>query len=101
MQGSIHWHSWQQIVTGASEEPEGADCRFSGMGKKYEYASSAEACERMGRAGASDHDAIEWFGLAMYWTVLSRCTRPEDQEDHFIAKVDTLGTGQVSSATFH
>ena len=55
----------------------------------------------MGRAGVSDHDAVEWFGLAMYWNVLSRCTRPEDQEDHFVAKVDTLGTGQVSSGAFH
>jgi len=71
------------------------------MGKKYQYASSAEACEKMARAGRSDHDAVEWFGLAMYWTVLSRCTRAEDQEDHFIAKLDTLGTGQPSSAAFH
>ena len=71
------------------------------MGKKYEYASSAEACERMGREGRSDHDAVEWFGLAMYWTVLSRCARPVDQEDHFILKLDSLGTGQPSSAAFH
>lgn len=71
------------------------------MGKKCEYASSAAACEKMAREGHTDHDAVEWFGLAMYWTVLSRCTRAEDQEDLFIAKLDTLGTGQPSSATFH
>ena len=78
-----------------------ASARFSGMGKKYEYARSAEVCERMGREGRSDHDAVEWFGLAMYWTVLSRCTHAEDQEDHFIATLDTLGTGQPSSPTRH
>jgi hypothetical protein len=49
------------------------------MGKKYQYASSAEACEKKGREGRSDHDAVEWFGLAMYWSVLSRCTRAVDQ----------------------
>jgi hypothetical protein len=37
----------------------------------------------------------------MYWTVLARCTRPVDQEDHFILKLDSLGTGQPSSAAFH
>jgi hypothetical protein len=71
------------------------------MGKKYEYASSAEACEKMGRAGRSEDDSVEWFGLAMYWTVLSRCTRAEDQEDRFVAKLESLGTGQPSSGAFH
>jgi hypothetical protein len=71
------------------------------MGKKYQYASSAEACEKMGREGRSDRDSVEWFGLSMYWTVLSRCTRAVDQEDHFIAQLDSLGTGQPSSAEFH
>jgi hypothetical protein len=71
------------------------------MGKKYEYASSAATCEKMGRQGRSDHDSVEWFGLAMYWTVLSRCTHAVDQEDHFIAKLDSLGTGQPTSAAFH
>ena len=74
---------------------------FLPMGKKYQYASSAEACEKMGREGRSDHDAVEWFGLAMYWTVLSRCTRPVDQEDDFVAQIDSLGTGQPLSAEFH
>jgi hypothetical protein len=71
------------------------------MGKKSSYASSAETCERMGREGRTDHDAVEWFGLAMYWSVLSRCTHPVDQEDHFIAKLDTLGTGQQPSSAWH
>ena len=65
------------------------------MGKKYEYASSAETCEKMGRAGRSEHDSVEWFGLAMYWTVLSRCTRAEDQEDHFIAELEIARNGSA------
>jgi len=55
----------------------------------------------MGREGRSDHDSVEWFGLAMYWTVLARCTHPEDQEDQFIVELDSLGTGQLSSGVFH
>jgi hypothetical protein len=71
------------------------------MGKKYAYASSAETCERMGREGRTDRDAIEWFGLAMYWTVLSRCTHAVDQQDDFIAKLESLGTGQQPSSAWH
>jgi hypothetical protein len=71
------------------------------MGKKYEYAVSAEACERKGRQALDDVDATEWFGLAMYWTVLSRGVKPEDAEDHFIAILETAGTRQMASSTWH
>ncbi len=71
------------------------------MGKKYEYATSAEACERKGREARTGDDATEWFGLAMYWLVLSRVASPVDAEDHFVAKVDAVGTGQLTSATLH
>jgi hypothetical protein len=72
-----------------------------GMGKKYDYAASAEACERKGREARDDVDATEWFGLAMYWTVLSRGVRPEDAEDQFVATLETAGTGQMTSGACH
>lgn len=71
------------------------------MGKKSEYAASAEVCEQRARQALHDEDATEWFGLAMYWTVLSRGVRPEDQEDHFITRLHALGTGQRSSRVLH
>ena len=71
------------------------------MGKKCQYAISAEACERKGREAYDGHDATEWFGLAMYWQVLSRVATPVDAEDHFIATLDAVGTGQMNSASWH
>lgn len=71
------------------------------MGKKYEYAISAEACQRKGREARDGHDATEWFGLAMYWVVLSRAVSPIDAEDHFIARLDAVGTRQMASAARH
>ena len=71
------------------------------MGKKYDYATSAEACERKAREAYDDCDASEWFGLAMYWTVLARGVQAEDQEDHFIVKLDSLGTRQMTSGALH
>ena len=71
------------------------------MGKKYEYAVSAEACERKGRQALDEEDATEWFGLAMYWTVLSRGVNPEDAEDQFIAMLEAAGTGQMASGARH
>lgn len=71
------------------------------MGKKSEYATSAETCERRGREARDEHDATQWFGLAMYWTVLSRGVRPEDAEDHFTATLDSVGTGQLASGAWH
>jgi len=75
--------------------------RLRGMGKKYEYAVSAEACQRKGRQAVDDEDATEWFGLAMYWTVLSRGVTPEDAEDQFVAMLETSGTRQMTSGTCH
>jgi hypothetical protein len=71
------------------------------MGKKYEYAVSAEICERKGREAPDATDATEWFGLAMYWTVLSRGVEAQDQEDLFIATLDSRGTRQMASAVLH
>jgi len=71
------------------------------MGKKCQYATSAEACERKGREARDGHDATEWFGLAMYWQLLSRVATPIDAEDHFIATLDAVGTGQMTSAAWH
>jgi hypothetical protein len=75
--------------------------RFDRMGKKCEYAASAEACQRQGRRARDGDDATEWFGLAMYWIVLSRVASPVDAEDRFIAALDAVGTGQVSSVAWH
>ena len=71
------------------------------MGKKYEYAVSAEVCERRARQALDDEDATEWFGLAMYWTVLSRGVKPEDAEDNFVAMLEASGTRQRASAACH
>lgn len=71
------------------------------MGKKYEYATSAEACQRQGRQARDGDDAIEWFGLAMYWVVLSRVAKPVDAEDRFIAALDAVGTRQMNSVVWH
>lgn len=71
------------------------------MGKKYEYATSAEACERQARLARDGRDATEWFGLAMYWVVLSRVVSSVDAEDHFIATLDAIGTHQLKSAAWH
>ena len=71
------------------------------MGKKYEYAVSAETCERRARQALDDEDAIEWFGLAMYWTVLSRGVIPQDAEDRFIAMLEAAGTRQQTSGVCH
>ena len=71
------------------------------MGKKYEYATSAEACEQQARQARDGRDATEWLGLAMYWVVLSRVVSPVDAEDHFIATLDAIGTGQQKSAAWH
>jgi len=71
------------------------------MGKKYEYATSAEACQRQGREARDGDDATEWFGLAMYWVVMSRVVSPVDAEDHFIAALDAVGTGQMNSSAWH
>lgn len=71
------------------------------MGKKYDYATSAETCDRKAREAPDESDATEWFGLAMYWTVLSRGVQAEDPEDLFIAKLDSLGTRQMTSGTLH
>lgn len=71
------------------------------MGKKYEYATSAEACERQAFAARDGRDATEWLGLAMYWVVLSRVVSPVDAEDHFIATLDAIGTRQLKSIVWH
>jgi len=71
------------------------------MGKKYEYATSAEACERQACQARDGRDATEWLGLAMYWVVLSRVVSPVDAEDHFIATLDAIGTRQLKSAAWH
>ncbi len=71
------------------------------MGKKYEYATSAEVCQHQGRQARDSDDATEWFGLAMYWVVLSRVVSPVDAEDRFIAALDALGTGQMTSSAWH
>jgi hypothetical protein len=82
-------------------EPDRRNPRFYRMGKKYEYATSAEACQRQGRQARDGDDAIEWFGLAMYWVVLSRVARPVDAEDRFIAALDAKGTRQMNSVAWH
>ena len=71
------------------------------MGKKYEYAISAEACQRQARQAHDGADAVEWLGLAMYWVVLSRGANPVDDEDLFVAAVDAVGTGQTTSFASH
>jgi hypothetical protein len=71
------------------------------MGKKSEFARSAASCWRMAVVALNDRDAAEWRQLSYYWTIMSRLIEPQDPEDRFADKLDSLGTRQSQSETAH